>query len=331
MLVTEAIKLHPNSLTIYNEYYSDNGDSIRTGNSGIHTLKRNYNSKLSPQSRKKLQKAITYMAHVSPEKEAYNPKFNSKFKFRLTFVTLTLSYRQQHSDTEIKAQLLQPFLDYMIKTFKLSYYVWKAERQANQNIHFHLIFDKYINYAVIRNKWNHYQEKLQYISSYWQSQAAHKPYPTTKEDYYSVNSTDVHSTRKVKDLARYMCKYMVKDHNSTHQRIKRNNTHWTNTYDLVRDRYSANAKKFLRQQTGIGRNWGCSYNLTDLKGAYDTLNISLLQEVEKLSSHPECYVFVGDHFKYISFKFEQLQQLGLFELSSLLKAYIDFKFKQTVT
>ena len=104
------------------------------------------------------------MAHLAEDKTAYNHKFKSTFKFRLTFITLTLSSRQQHTDTEIKEKLLHPFLDYMIKTYKLKFYVWKAERQRNQNLHFHLIFDKYINYAIIRDRWNHYQDRLNYLS-----------------------------------------------------------------------------------------------------------------------------------------------------------------------
>lgn len=327
MLVTESLRVHPNHLIIHKEYFSDNGEHLSRGNSSIHLLKKNYSNKLSPQSRKKITKAITYMAHISPEKTCYNPKFKSKFKYRLTFVTLTLSSRQQHTDTEIKEKLLHPFLDYMIKTFKLKFYVWKAERQKNCNIHFHIVFDKYINYAIIRDRWNHYQDKLQYISNYWKQAASSSKFPTTKEEYYAVNSTDVHSTRKVKDLARYMCKYMVKDEQSTHIRVKRNSSHHKNTNDLDRSKYSDTSKQYLRQQTGIGRNWGCSYNLTDLKGAYDTLNYNLITEVEKLEQDASCYVFKDDNFKYISFKFEQLEQLGLNEIRKLLLDYINFKFK----
>lgn len=326
MLVTEVVRVHPNCLVVYNEYYSNNGDILPKGNKMIHSLKKNYSNKLSLQSKKKLSKAITYMAHITPDKIAYNQKFNSRFKFRLTFITLTLSSRQQHDDTTIKEKLLHPFLDYFIKTYRVNNYVWKAERQKNMNLHFHIIFDTYINYAIIRDRWNHYQDRLNYISNYWHNNNTGKSIPKSKQEYYAVNSTDVHSTRKVKDLARYMCKYMVKDQSSIKLREKRNSWHHKNTNDLDRNKYSAHAKQFLRNLTGIGRTWGCSHSLTDIKGAYDTLNISLIKAIESLENNKDCYVYKGDYFKYISFKYEQLAILKLFELKNMIDEYCLLKF-----
>ena len=45
-------------------------------------------------------------------------------------------------------------------------YVWKAELQKNQNIHFHLTTNIFIHHATIRTLWNNCINRLGYISEY---------------------------------------------------------------------------------------------------------------------------------------------------------------------
>lgn len=326
MIKVDTIRLHPNSAVLLSEYYSDDGNGLSRGNSSIHSRKQINSTKLSSQSRKKMTRAITYMAHISPDKKIHNPKFNSTFKFRLSFITLTLASRQQHDDTVLKKELLHPFLDWLIKVYKINFYVWKAERQKNQNLHFHIIVDKYIPYQIINNKWNRYQDKLHYVRNYWTKDHSNKPFPKTQRDYFAVNGTDIHSTRKVKDLAKYMSKYMIKNDTSNRIREKRNIKHLPKNYDKQTPRYTENSKIYLKNFKGVGRIWGCSYNLSNLKGAYDTLNIAILDELEVLQNHKDVYQKNEAYFKYISFDNKLLDQLKLFHLKNLLNNYLTSQF-----
>ena len=321
MLKEDLITIHPNSLAIYSKYYTDSGELYSSGRSEFHKMKKINSNKLSVPAIKKLTKAITYMAHITPEKSMHNPKYNSTYKFRLSFITLTLSARQQHDDTVIKAELLHPFIEWLTKVFHVQQYVWKAERQKNMNIHFHLIIDKYVPYAAIREQWNKYQSKLGYISDYWHQNQCKQKFPSTLREQLSVNSTDIHSTKKLKDLRRYLCKYMVKNDNSNRIRLKRTAWNWKNTNDLERSKYSTTAKEFLRNYKGIGRIWGCSHNLSNLKGASDQLDLGIIAEVDTLSSSGIVFIKEESYFKYISFDYQLLKDLKLNRLKRLIDDY----------
>lgn len=71
-----------------------------------------------------------------------------------TFITLTLPAEQRHTDNEITAQLINPFFAWARKQKQVRYYIWKKELQANGNIHFHIIWDKAVNWQHIRKEWN---------------------------------------------------------------------------------------------------------------------------------------------------------------------------------
>lgn len=75
-------------------------------------------------------------------------------KHLCTFVTLTLPAEQRHSDREICSQLINPFFVWARKQKGVRYYIWKKELQANGNLHYHIIWDKAVNWQDIRNEWN---------------------------------------------------------------------------------------------------------------------------------------------------------------------------------
>lgn len=113
-------------------------------------------------SQTRLKNAIGWMLMFSDEKRVFSKKgyINKKtlkvqhsFKFRLAFITLTLSDMQKHSDAFIKDEMLQPFLRWITKHYN-ALYVWKAESQLNGNIHFHITVDTFIPWRSVRAKWN---------------------------------------------------------------------------------------------------------------------------------------------------------------------------------
>jgi hypothetical protein len=172
----------------------------------IHLLQTQENSnqdhknRLSDKSKQKVKRAVKYLLYYTTEKTAYNYKTQSRFKFKLNFLTLTLSSKQIHTDNEIKSGLLNQFFVECRKKWGITNYIWKAEKQVNGNVHFHIICDKFIPWNELRQTWNRIQNKYGYIDQFY-----------LKYHHRNPNSTDIHSLKKVNNPAAYILKYISKD------------------------------------------------------------------------------------------------------------------------
>lgn len=168
--------------------------------------------KISHKAKKNIQSAIDWLCEVAKTKTIIRTADNSKFDFRINFVTMTLASNQfyttesgekklRHSDQKIKSECLAPFLDILREKYKVKNYVWRAEAQrVTGNIHFHLLTDKFIHWKSIRDEWNKCQERLGYVSRFEE-----------KHGHRDPNSTDIHSVKKIRKLGAYLSKYMAKD------------------------------------------------------------------------------------------------------------------------
>lgn len=320
MLVIPCYSISSNSVSLFSELYYDNGNSFRTGNSSINKVTKFNHNKLSYQSRKKLERNINNMLLLANEKKCYNERTKSQFKFKLNFITLTLSSEQIHTDQFIKKHLLHQFITELQQINPKVNYVWKAERQLNGNIHFHLVTDIYIHWNELRNKWNRIQEKYGYVSRYKESMKSfykegfktnerYLKYSTIskqreyyekgiKTDWNNPNSTDIHSTKKVKDIASYMCKYMLKDMFNNHIRTKVGLFRPIQSFKAKKreamierglkakvETVSQNALKYLGKLADNGRIWAASYVIGKIKSVTKVLNndiVSILQNLAKL-------------------------------------------------
>lgn len=117
-----------------------------------------------------------------------------------TFVTLTLSSSQQHSDKEIRRKMVFPFIQKLQRKHKVWHYLFVCEKQSNGNLHIHLLIDSYIHHSEIRAMWNETQDLHGYIEPFY-----------LKFQHRNPNSTDIHAIQKVKNLQAYVIKYMTKD------------------------------------------------------------------------------------------------------------------------
>lgn len=192
-----------------------------------------YDGLLNFNSIKRLKRAIELLVATATEKEAVNFKTGKKFRFKVNFVTLTLPAPQKDvTDKQLKRYCLDVWIKAAKRLFKLNNYVWRAERQKNGNLHFHLCTDVYMPYDQLRDSWNQRLGKFHFVKEYTARHSAMtfadylQAYPVTdkspiekrKEAYRRgvntnwlfPNSTDVHSVNNVKDLAAYMVKYMAK-------------------------------------------------------------------------------------------------------------------------
>jgi hypothetical protein len=95
-----------------------------------------------------------------------NRKKNEISQTNLYFMTLTLPAEQKHGDKEIKRSIFHPFMLWLKYQYYVVNYLWKAEKQENGNIHFHVIIDTFLPAAHIRQKWNFFLKLMGYIDSY---------------------------------------------------------------------------------------------------------------------------------------------------------------------
>src|SRR5690625_1883113 len=71
-----------------------------------------------------------------------------------------------HTDKEIKELALNQLLVELRKHYDMQNYIWKAELQANKNIHFHIVTDAFVQFHALQLRWNRILSKLGYIASF---------------------------------------------------------------------------------------------------------------------------------------------------------------------
>jgi len=251
--------LKPGALTLYElpEPYRYAGNS----HLGFKNLNNNENKygELSQHATKRLRKTIDYMLYLSKEKINTGTRIISKsnidtieyekglkyekpINYKLTFVTLTLPSQQIHSDNEIKTTCLNHFLTILRNKYSVDLYIWKAEKQENNNIHFHILTNRYIPWLSLRSEWNRIINKLGYVDRYQVKQqeffkdgfrmsvnkndkrpeaAQRNAYLKSLEsNFTNPNSTDIHALYKIKNVAAYISKYLSKEVTKTNRIIK---------------------------------------------------------------------------------------------------------------
>lgn len=189
--IITTLKVDANYLTVYDSFidgaprvndtssinFHDNFHDCKMSASAVKTIKKSANiicylARKQHFAEVRVKVGCTSYRNKEVLKEAVK---NAKNSHLCTFVTLTLPSAQKHSDIEITTYLLNPFLVYARKYFNVKYYVWKKELQENGNLHFHLVFDRYVEYKELRKEWNKLlnrgfvdgvKEPFNYVSEY---------------------------------------------------------------------------------------------------------------------------------------------------------------------
>lgn len=211
-----------------------------------------YSGQITEHSKKRLRNAINLLVDVSEWKEAPRLKSSGTFRFKLNFVTLTLPAAQGNvTDKEIRKQCLEPWLRTMRRKHSLRSYVWRAERQYNGNLHYHITTDTYLPLHDVQSVWNHQLSKFHFINEF-----------AAKHGHHNPPSTEVHSVQKMDNIAGYMVKYMSK---SPEDHLKEINAKRLKKGKVPLDP----TKHIFRQREGQpswdapidGKVWDCSLNI----------------------------------------------------------------------
>ncbi len=281
------------------------------------------NGIMSKRARRRLSRALKWLLYLSRTKRQYSKQLKKWVPFRLNFITLTLASPQIHDDNTIKKELLHQFLVEMRRAVGMKDYIWRAEKQLNGNIHFHLVTNTWIDYRNLRARWNRIQNKLGYIDRYAEKQSREIKSFT---DYYnkyrkrasytkllnsynenmrtkwrSPNSVDVRSTRRIKNLEAYLSKYLCKDISKQYKTPE----------DIP--------EKLLVS----GKLWGLSNRLSKLRSASSELTSKVNEEISKLFSKMRVYVYNSDFFTWLSIPLKAIYKHNCIELIWILENYLN--------
>jgi hypothetical protein len=232
-LIIPMVKFTPSYIVKYYEH-TNKKKPTSINNFATRDKKSYHNETLSEHSIKKIKKAIDWFIYLS-EKKTIIDKEGKEHTFKLNFITLTLPAKQNHDDKTIVKVCLNNFLNILRNKYNVIHYIWRAERQKNGNLHFHLITDKFIPWNEIRYHWNNSLELLYYISAYEQKmkklhnkgfayrpelnkygfdyQKQYKAYQKSLiSNFRNPNTTDIHAIKYVGNLKIYLLKYFTKQY-----------------------------------------------------------------------------------------------------------------------
>lgn len=154
-----------NSYNIY-DYDKNEISTICTNENSLKNLTRGFRSgTVSEATRKKIAKYCRVLGIASEKRTVRNGK-GEYIKFLTSFITLTLPSDQRHDDSFITKEILGVFLDKCRKLGMLQNYVWRAEKQKNGNIHYHILTDTFASFSFFKRIWHLACEKHGYISAY---------------------------------------------------------------------------------------------------------------------------------------------------------------------
>lgn len=252
------------NITCYSNYFLLSRDPLFYGSAKqskkeimLTNRKTEYNGFMSPATKRKVRTILTTWLTAVKEHDAFKMKESKVKQRRLTFATLTISESQKHDDNFIKRNMLNKFLINVKRKFNVKYYFWRAEKQKNGNIHFHLILDTYISNVKLQAEWNEIQKKAGYLDKFFK-----------KNNRHNAPSTDI---RQVADLDKsidYVMKYVSK-----------------NPDDLKNEKLKVN-----------GRIWGCSDELRKLKPYSFAEDSGVVEQLYVAAKKGQAEVFEADFF-----------------------------------
>jgi hypothetical protein len=274
------VQFYPNRITVSPPRAHDYKSALEK-KAGLHPSAKNLcrpktSVNLSASSKKEIRDSIFSMYQLSKPRTVKSVNGKFIYNFRQSFVTLTLPSKQVHSDVELK-KCLNHFLTNIRRSFKIENYVWKAELQKNENIHFHLSFDKYVHFQAIRYYWLLAIKPLGYVDAYaskfsgmsLQEYAKYRNLPINdcrnayvqgvRSKWQSPNCVDVSAVTTASSVSNYLSKYFAKNDDSSidAERIKAFGKVWARSQSLSRLKYRnkftwQEIKEFIRQLVAMG-------------------------------------------------------------------------------
>ena len=193
-------KIQSNKITTYYKKVVTNTTKSDFFQLPKNTSNQKYTGILTDSAAKKIKNLLDIWINAIMVFNIYNYQRFERKKTFITFATLTLPAKQNHTDKEIARKIFTPFIDKIKYHFRIEAYFYRAERQQNGNIHYHVLFDRYVKFEDLKNLWNQTTEKLNYITEF---EKIHH--------HRSPNSVDIRTIPNLAHIQKYITKYVVKN------------------------------------------------------------------------------------------------------------------------
>jgi len=324
----QHIKIAPNSLTLFTpkSVFIDDSRNFRAKkdvcdhkheNSDQISRSNCHDGFISFKAAARLQTKIKYLFWLS---KCFTIKRNELVCLpnnKISFVTLTLSSDQLHSDSYIKRFMIGQFCIELNNRYPGLLYIWRAEKQKNGNIHFHFLLNKFIQWQFIRKLWNRIQKKEGYLQRYQAkfSKMWFEEYLTSITNFkidklpkyriaYNLgvkcgwsdpNSIDVVNIKSIKNIYAYISKYMCKDNDN-------------------RETMSDDQRDNLKIE---GRIYYCCSAISCINSNSLPIDEHITMDLDKIHlARPDC-IYYSDYFICIRLSIEQCFNLGAFHIYHL--------------
>jgi len=179
--------------------------------------KKKTSGKLSYATISRIEKRFEYWFEYLRAWNRMYRKSKVDYLKRFVLITLTLPAKQFHKDEELKIKALRPFLRKIVNDYKLDFWFWRAEKQKNGSIHFHIIVDKYISIGALTQVWYDIMFRLRYIEK-WRK----------NNPQAAFNSVDVKGQNIMRNPVRYLLKYVTKEN----KKRQVSGAQWRMSYNL---------------------------------------------------------------------------------------------------
>lgn len=193
-------KVVSNSIMFYPVTINKNKERQVTEKQLEALTRKKFNGRLSVKSQQKIVQICQNWDDTLNYINTQNRKKGRKDRKQIILLTLTLSDKQKHDDNWIKRNMLNRFLIKIVREKPDTKYLWKAERQENGNIHFHILLDNYFDKNKIQIWWNLIQRDNQYHRN-----------QLINESFLGSPSTRIEALKDKDNSIAYIAKYMQKN------------------------------------------------------------------------------------------------------------------------
>lgn len=181
-----------NQLLIYNQYL---GVRKYNRDKDNHFTKENqnaYTGEFTTSAKKNLRRTIDIFSQITKENWTTHIINKKRFKFQLAFITLTIPNSQVYHPSFTNKFLMSKFVEWLVKTKKTKYFIWKLEWQKRGQIHYHITIDNQIHFKEIQSKWNYFLSKLNMLDEYREKYKKESPPSTKINKVYKVNNINAY-------------------------------------------------------------------------------------------------------------------------------------------